>query len=85
MTPDAHTDGKLGSCQDHPMAQGTHEHPESQLGNAALDAMRGALRILGGMVQMAAGMTRLFAVAVLKAAAVAEKALGVSEEDEPPA
>ncbi len=64
------------------MAQGTHEHPESQLGNAALDAMRGALRILGGMVQMAAGMTRLFAVAVLKAAAAAEKAVQVSEEDE---
>jgi hypothetical protein len=34
------------------------------------------------MVQMAAGMTRLLAVAVLKAATAAEKAVEASEEDE---
>jgi hypothetical protein len=55
------------------VAEGEPEPQESQLGDAVLDAMRGALRILGGMVQMAAGMTRLLAVAVLKAAEAAEK------------
>ena len=64
------------------MAQSEPEPHESQLGDAVLDATRGALRILGGMVQMAAGMTRLLAVAVLKAAAAAEKAVEASEEDE---
>jgi hypothetical protein len=44
--------------------------------------MRGALRIVGGMVQMAAGITRLLAVAVLKAAAAAEEAVKATEEDE---
>ena len=55
------------------MAQSA-EPLEYQLGDAVLDAMRGALRILGGTVQMVAGMTRLLAIAVLKAAAAAEKA-----------
>lgn len=72
----------IGSCQDRPMAQSEPEPQESQLGDAVLDAMRGALRILGGMVQMAAGMTRLLAVAVLKAATAAEKAVEASEKDE---
>jgi hypothetical protein len=72
----------IGSCQDRPMAQSEPEPQESQLGDAVLDAMRGALRILGGMVQMAAGMTKLLAVAVLKAATAAEKAVEASEEDE---
>ena len=54
----------------------------SQLGDAVLDAMRGALRILGGMVQMAAGVTRLFAVAALKAAQVAWDAVEAAEADE---
>lgn len=52
------------------------------MGDAVLDAMRGALRILGGMVQMAAGMTRLLAVAVLKAAAAAEHAVETTEDEE---
>jgi hypothetical protein len=56
--------------------------PGVPLRDAVLDAMRGALRILGGMVQMAAGMTRLLAVAVLKAATAADKAVEASEEDE---
>ena len=64
------------------MAQSEPETPEHQLGEAVLDAMRGALRILGGTVQMAAGMTRLLAIAVLKAAAAAERAVGASEETE---
>jgi hypothetical protein len=54
----------------------------SQLGDAVLDAMRGALRILGGMVQMAAGITRLFAVAALKAAEAATDAVEAAESDE---
>ncbi len=44
--------------------------------------MRGALRILGGMVQMAAGMTRLLAVAALKAAEAAADAVKAAEADE---
>jgi len=64
------------------MAQSEPEPEQPQLGDAVLDAMRGALRIIGGMVQMTAGITRLFAVAVLKAAAAAEKAVEASEEDE---
>ena len=64
------------------MAHSEPEHSEYQLGDAVLDAMRGGLRILGGMVQVAAGMTRLLAVAVLKAAAAAEKVVEASEEDE---
>ena len=47
-----------------------------------LETMRGALRILGGTVQMAVGMTRILAGAVLKVAAVAERAAGASVEDE---
>ena len=58
------------------------EPRESPLGDAALDAMRGALRIFGGMVQMAAGITRLLAVAALKAAAAAAEAVETTEEDE---
>ncbi len=73
---------KTESCQDQPVAQSEPEPQESQLGDAVLDAMRGAVRILGGVVQMAAGMTRLLAVAVLKAAEAAEKAVEASEEDE---
>ena len=64
------------------MAQNEPEPQESQMGDAVVDAMRGALRILGGMVQMAAGMTRLLAVAVLKAAAAAEHAMETAEDEE---
>ncbi len=64
------------------MAQSEPEPQDSQMGDAVLDAMRGALRILGGMVQMAAGMTRLLAVAVLKAAAAAENAVETTEDEE---
>jgi hypothetical protein len=64
------------------MAQGEPEPQESQLGDALLDAVRGGLRILGGMVQMAAAMTRVVTGVVLKAAAAAEKAVEAPEEDE---
>lgn len=64
------------------MAQDDPEPQESALGDAVLDAVRGGLRILGGMVQMAAGMTKLFAVAVLKAAEAAEHAVGATEDEE---
>ena len=64
------------------MAASEPEPRESPLGDAVLDTMRGALRIFGGMVQMAAGITRLLAVAVLKAAAAAEDAVEATEEDE---
>jgi hypothetical protein len=76
----------LGLCQDHPMggtvAENEPEPRDSPLGDAVLEAMRGALRIVGGMVEMAAGITRLLAVAVLKAAAAAEEAVKATEEDE---
>jgi len=77
-----HIPNWMGLCQDQPMAQSEPEPEESQLGDAVLDATRGALRILGGMVQMAAGMTRLLAVAVLKAAAAAEHAVETTEDEE---
>lgn len=64
------------------VAGGGPEPRESPLSDAVLDTMRGALRIFGGMVQMAAGITRLLAVAVLKAAAAAEDAVEATEEDE---
>jgi hypothetical protein len=76
------TPNRRESCQDQPVAQSEPEPKESQLGDAVLGAMHGALRILGGMVQMAASMTRLLAVAVLKAAASAEKAVEASVEAE---
>ena len=64
------------------MEQNEPEPQDSQMGEAVLDAMRGALRVLGGMVQMAAGMTRMLAIAVLKAAAAAEHAVQTTEDEE---
>ena len=64
------------------MEQNEPEPQDSQMGEAILDAMRGALRVLGGMVQMAAGMTRMLAIAVLKAAAAAEHAVETTEDEE---
>jgi hypothetical protein len=75
------TPHKHGRCRDQLVAQSEPEPQDSQLRDALLDAVSGALRILGGMVQMAAGVTRVVAVAVLKAAAAAEKAVEASEED----
>ena len=64
------------------MAQSEPEPQESQMWDAVLDAIRGALRILGGIVQMETGMTRLLAVAVLKAAAAAAHAVAATEDEE---
>ena len=64
------------------MEQNEPEPQDSQMGEAVLDAMRGALRVLGGVVQMAAGMTRMLAIAVLKAAAAAEHAVETTEDEE---
>lgn len=57
---------------------------ESQLGDAVLDALRGGLHILGGMVQMAAGITRLLAVTALKAAEALQQAVEAAEDEEGP-
>ena len=64
------------------VAEREPEPQGSKLGDAVLDTMRGALRILGGMVQMAAGITRLFAVAALKDAEAASDAVEAAEADE---
>ena len=58
------------------------EPKESQLGDAVLDALRGGLRILGGMVQLAAGITRLLAVTALKAAEAVQQAVVATEDEE---
>jgi hypothetical protein len=71
----------MGSCQDHPVAHGKHDPPESQLADATRDAIRGGLHILGGMVELVAGVTKMFAVAVLKVASVAESAVGTPQKD----
>ena len=60
------------------------EPRDSPLGDAVLDAMRGGLRVFGGIVQMAAGITRVLAIAVLKAAAAAEKAVETTEGEAKP-
>jgi hypothetical protein len=61
------------------------EHRRFQLNDAILSTVRGGFRILGGMVQMAAGITRLMAVTAIKAAAAVEGVVGAteSEEEEP--
>lgn len=58
------------------------EPRRSQLSDAVLSTVRGGLRILGGMVQMAAGITRLLAVTALKAAAAVEEAVEATEGEE---
>ncbi len=56
----------------------------TQLGDAVLDALRGGIRILGGVVQLAAGVTRLLAVAALKAADAVQEAVEATEDEETP-
>jgi len=67
---------------------GTTTDPEprrSQLNDAIWSTVRGGFRILGGMVQMAAGITRLVAVTAIKAAEAVEGAVEATEsEDEDP-
>jgi hypothetical protein len=57
------------------------EHRRSQLNDAILSTVRGGFRILGGMVQMAAGITRLAAVTAIKAAEAVEGAVRATESD----
>jgi hypothetical protein len=63
-------------------AESESEARDSQLSDAVLDALRGALRIVGGMVQMAAGITRLLAATALKAATAVEQAVEATQADE---
>ena len=70
----------LGSWQDQAMDADPHQ---ARVSDAALSVARGGLRILGGMVQMAAGITRLFALAALKPPTPPE-AVEAAEEDEEP-
>ena len=67
---------------------GNTKHPEpqrSQLNDAIFSTVRGGFRIIGGMVQMAAGITRLVAATAIKAAEVVEGAVEAtgSEDEEP--
>ncbi len=69
------------------MADTTDPTPaRSQVSGAVLSVVRGGLRILGGMVQVAAGVTKLLAVTALKAAEAAEAivAAAADEEKSPP-
>ena len=68
------------------MSKTTDPEPRrSQLNDAILSTVHGGFRILGGMVQMAAGLTRLVTVTAIKAAAAVEGAVGGadSEEEQP--
>ena len=65
------------------MATTTDAAPSrSQLSDAILSTVRGSLRILGGMVQVAAGVTRLLAVTAIKAVEAAEAIVEAAEDDE---
>ena len=65
------------------MAKTTDAAPSrSQLSDAILSTVRGSLRILGGMVQVAAGVTRLLAVTAIKAVEAAEAIVEAAEDDE---
>ena len=65
------------------MAKMTDAAPSrSQLNGAILSTVRGGLRILGGMVQVAAGVTRLLAVTAMKAVEAAEAIVEATEVDE---
>ena len=54
----------------------------SQLNDAILITVRGSLRIIGGMVQVAAGVTRLLAVTAIRAVEAAEAIVEAAEADE---
>ena len=57
------------------------EEARSQLTDAIFTTVRGGFRILGGMVQMAAGITRVVAVTVLKVASAAEEVVVGTDGD----
>ncbi len=65
------------------MAKTTDPAPKrSQLNDAILSTIRGGLRIFGGMVQVAAGVTRLLAVTAIKAVEAAEAIVEAAEVDD---
>ena len=69
--------GKMG------IAKMTDPAPlRSQLNDAILGTVRGGLRILGGMVQVAAGVTRLLAVTAIRAVEAAEAVVEATEDDD---
>jgi hypothetical protein len=53
----------------------------SQLNDAILGTVRGGIRILGGMVQVVAGVTKLLAVTAIKAVEAAEAVVEATKED----
>ena len=63
-------------------SEGASEHHEAHLTDAVFEAVRGAMHIVGGMVQVAAGVTRFVAIAALKAAGAVESAVKAAEEEE---
>ena len=66
------------------MAEMTDPTPaRSQVSDAVLSAVRGGLRILGGMVQVATGVTKLLAVTALKAAEAAEAVVAATVAQDP--
>jgi hypothetical protein len=54
----------------------------SDVNDAILSTIRGGLRILGGMVQVTAGVTRLLIDAAIKAVEAAEDAVEATDVDE---
>lgn len=65
------------------MAKMTDSAPTmSQVNDAILSTARGGLRILGGMVEVAAGVTKLLAVTAIKAVEAAEAIVQAAEVDE---
>jgi hypothetical protein len=65
------------------MAKTTDPAPSrSQLNDAILSTVRGGLRILGGLVQVATGVTRLLAVTAIKAVEAAEAIVEATDVDE---
>ena len=54
----------------------------SQLNDAVLSTVRGGMRILGGVVQVAAGVTKLLAVTAIKAVEAAEAVVESTKEDD---
>jgi hypothetical protein len=58
------------------------EPQRSQLNDAIFITVRGSFRILGEMVQMAAGITKLVAVTAIKAASAVEAAVETTEREQ---
>ncbi len=56
----------------------------TEVNDALLSTVRGGLRMIGGMVQVAAGVTRLLVDAAIKAVEAAEAVVEETEDDEKP-